>query len=114
MEKKKLVKGKSGKDFYNIQMSLLEGNCEQTEGGDGDWEDGERVLKTVAPNCRSLRTKIRRVVWLQLPDFEMQKSSDRKPCVENTDYTILPLSAPGAEQLEQKEVAFFGIVLFLS
>lgn len=60
--KKKLVKGKSGKDFYNIQMSLLEGNCEQTEGGDGDWEDGERVLKTVAPNCRSLRTKIGRVV----------------------------------------------------
>ena len=57
MEKKKSVKGKSGKDFYYIQMSLLEGNCEQTEGGAGDWEHGERILKTVAPNCRSLRKK---------------------------------------------------------
>ena len=34
--KKKSLKGKSGKDFYNIQMSLLGGNCEQTEGGAGD------------------------------------------------------------------------------
>ena len=55
--KKKSIKGKSGKDFYYIQMSLLEGNCEQTEGGAGDWEHGERILKTVAPNCRSLRKK---------------------------------------------------------